>query len=308
MTGLIRLRTLDLSGNRVIADIAPLVNLTALETLRLDKNVITDIAPLVGLTNLKELRIDENPIYDFGPLLELEGVELDIEIDEKLNRVVEVPDPNLERAIRDALFLPDGAPLTQFQVQQLMRLRVESPALRDLTGLEYAINLEDLSLGTVGMVSDLTPLANLTSLRNLNVARNQISDIRPLAGLIGLTRLNLRNNHIRDLNPLAGLIELTFLNLRNNHIRDLNPLAGLIELTFLNLRDNRISDFSPLANLVNLEELRINDNFGGDISPLAHLNLTDFRYDQICDTEPLLPPVRERIETPEFSFCPPSMG
>ena len=253
---MIRLRTLDLSGNRVIADIAPLANLTALETLRLDKNAITDVAPLVGLTNLKGLRIDENPIYDFGPLLQLEEVELDIEIDEKLNRVVEVPDPNLERAIRDALALPDGAPLTQFQMQQLMQLQVESPALRDLTGLEYAINLEDLSLGTVGMVSDLTPLANLTSLRNLNVARNQISDIR--------------------------------------------PLAGLIELTFLNVRDNRISDFSPLANLVNLEELRINDNFGGDISPLAHLNLTDFRYDQICDTEPLLPPVRERIETRSF--------
>ena len=278
LTGLIRLRTLGLSGNRVIADIAPLANLTALETLRLDKNVITDIAPLVGLTNLKELRIADNPIYDFGPLLQLEEVELDTAIDEKLNRVVEVPDPNLEQAIRDALFLPDGVPLTQFQMQQLMRLRVESPDLRDLTGLEYAINLEDLSLGTVGMVSDLTPLANLTSLRNLNVARNQISDIRPLAGLIGLTRLNLRNNHIRDL----------------------NPLAGLIELTFLSVRDNRISDFSPLANLVNLEKLRINDNFGVDISPLQNLNLTDFRYDQICDTEPLLPPVRERIETRSF--------
>ena len=127
LTGLIRLRTLGLSGNRVIADIAPLANLTALETLRLDKNVITDIAPLVGLTNLKELRIAENPIYDFGPLLQLEEVELDTAIDEKLNRVVEVPDPNLEQAIRDALFLPDGVPLTQFQMQQLMRLRVESP-------------------------------------------------------------------------------------------------------------------------------------------------------------------------------------
>ena len=278
LTGLIRLRTLDLSGNRVIADIAPLANLTALETLRLDKNAITDVAPLVGLTNLKGLRIDENPIYDFGPLLQLEEVELDTEIDEKLNRVVEVPDPNLKRAIRDVLALPDGVPLTQLQMQRLTRLRVESPDLRDLTGLEHAINLEDLSLGTVGMVSDLTPLANLTSLRNLNVARNQISDIRPLAGLIGLTHLNLRNNHIRDL----------------------NPLAGLIELTFLSVRDNRISDFSPLANLVNLEELRINDNFGVDISPLAYLNLTDFRYDQICDTEPLLPPVRERIETRSF--------
>ena len=131
LTGLIRLRTLDLSGNRVIADIAPLANLTALETLRLDKNVITDIAPLVGLTNLKELRIAENPIYDFGPLLQLEEVELDTEIDEKLNRVVEVPDPNLKRAIRDALALPDGVPLTQLQMQRLTRLRVESPDLRE---------------------------------------------------------------------------------------------------------------------------------------------------------------------------------
>ena len=328
LVDLIALTELRLDSNAIV-NITPLANLTALTKLRLNRNRIADITPLIGLKNLKELRIAENRIHDFSPLLQLEGVELDIEIDlsqlDKLNVVVELPAPNLERVIRETLSLPEGESLTQLQMLRLTRLRIEFLELKDLTGLEYATNLVDLVLKT-GMVSDLTPISNLIALKDLNLSGNQISDIRPLAGLIHLTGLTLWNNQVRDIAPLANLTNLTSLNLADNQITDitplanitgltrltlprnqvtdLNPLAGLIGLTSLSLRGNRISDFSPLANLVNLEKLWIDQNFGTDISPLRGLNLTEFYYDATCAVAPYIPSTTARIESRSFpSIC-----
>ena len=109
LASLTQLRVLDLKDN-MIQDITPLANLTPLEELGLERNEITDIRPLIGLTNLKKLRLADNPIRTFSVLLELEGVELDVEVDSSklnlLDGVIEIPDPNLEKAIREELRTP----------------------------------------------------------------------------------------------------------------------------------------------------------------------------------------------------------
>ena len=66
------------------------------------------------------------------------------------------------------------------------------------------------------------------------------------------------------------------------------------------LLDNLISDFSPLAGLTSLHTLRIERNWGRDISSLDSLNLTDFRYDQVCELPPVEAPVVSRIEGRNF--------
>ena len=292
LADLIGLIDLNLRNNR-ITDVKPLANLTALETLRLNRNAITDITPLIGLENLKILRIADNPIHDFSPLLQLEGVELDIEIDlsqlDKLNVIVEVPDPNLEQAIRETLSLPDEMPLTQLQMLRLTRLRVKRLELKDLTGLEYATNLEDLSLDT-SMVSDLTLLSNLIALRTLSVSRNPISDIRPLANLIQLRVLTLWSNEIRDITPLANLTNLTYLNLDENSVDDITPLANLTALTRLKLSYNQVTDVNPLTNLTALISLNLKNNRVSDLNPLTNLTgLIDLnlKNNRISDFSPL---------------------
>ena len=235
MTQLIHLH---LDANQ-IRDISPLVNLTLLEELRLNRNVITDITPLIGLTNLRELRLADNPIYDFSPLLEIDGVELDIEIDlsnlDELNAIVEISDPNLRQVIRETLQLPEGTPITQQGMLQLTRLKATNIGITDLTGLEYAINLDNLDLGG-----------------------NQIRDIRPLAGLIALSRLSLWDNQVQDITPLANLTNLIFLQLSHNNIADVSPLANLINLQDLRMRGNLVTDFSPLQSL-NLIEFQYDE-------------------------------------------------
>ena len=96
-----------------------------------------------------------------------------------------------------------------------------------------------------GEISDLSPLANSTGLKELYFAGNEIWDLSPLKGLTGLTRLNLENNEIADVSPLAELTNLTLLNLQDNEISDFSPLDGLPASVSINRRNN--PGFTPDA-------------------------------------------------------------
>ena len=281
LSELTNLTFLDLADNGIV-DVSPLANLIQLEELRLNNNMITDITPLIGLKKLKKLRLANNPFHDFSPLLELEGVELDLDVDfsklDELNLIVEVPDPNLEQLIREALSLSETVPLTQGQMLRLTQLDAGGDrGITDLAGLEYATNI-----------------------RYIGLHRNPIVDISPLAHLTKLARFNLWGCQIVDLNPLRNLKNLRSIILSNNQISDISPLSELANLISLNLRDNQIFDFSPLANLISLEKLWINRNPGIDISSLGGLNLAEFHYDAPCHIGPPTLSVKERIENRIF--------
>ena len=105
-------------------------------------------------------------------------------------------------------------------------------------------------------ISDISALANLTSLVELQLGENQITDISPLANLNHLTELELSGNQISDISALANLTNLTVLRLFGTP----DYLGGTAE--------RQISDISPLANLKNLKVLVLNINQISDISPL----------------------------------------
>ena len=213
---------------------------------------------------------------------------------------VEIADPHLRHAIRHALALPDNTPITEQEMLRLKRLSAWNSEITDLSGLEHAIFLIDLGL-CGNQIDDLRPLAGLVHLEHLSLCVNQIADISPLANLTHLKSLDLgANGKIVDITPLANLTHLERINLGDNRVANITPLANLTRLIHLGLDNNRIVDFSPLANLVNLETLRIERNLGTDLTPLQGLSLTEFRYDQVCDMEPPLPPVRQRIANRSF--------
>ena len=190
-------------------------------------------------------------------------------------QIVEIPDPNLEQAIREALKLPETEPLTQQNLLTLKTLRADKRGIKNLTGLEHARNLEGLLIWN-NLIFEVSPLSNLTKLQHLNLGGCQIS----------------------DLSPLAGLTKLAALYLHGNQISDIKPLAGLTQLTHLWLNGNRIVDVSPLSNLTNLTELLITGNPIVDITPLEGLPLTRFEYDELCKLPAI--PVHERIANRTF--------
>ena len=160
-------------------------------------------------------------------------------------QVIEVPDPNLERAIREELNLPNHTPITKQDMQQLTRLPGEvawNRGITDLTGLEYATNLEGLSL-RFNQISDLTPVANLINLRGLMLNENPITDLTPLSGLINLRRLGLTGcMHITDISPLQNLVNLRHLFIQNTLINDFTPIQ---HLNLIEFEHDQVCDIPP---------------------------------------------------------------
>ena len=182
---------------------------------------------------------------------------------------------------------------------QLTGLETGERGIIDLTGIEHATNLDYLNVGG-NQIRDIRPLAGLISLTGLSLYNNPVEDIAPLANLTNLTYLNLAHNGVESLEPLAGLIHLQTLDLFDNRIKDIAPIANMTALTLLILTHNQVGDLTPLADHPNLEKLYIRNNLVADFSPLNGLNLIELEYDEPCDIAPLLPPVRERIESRSF--------
>ena len=317
LSNLTQLTWLGLSANRIV-DVSPVANLTALERLDIDRNQIVDISPLANLTELKELHIDNNQIVDVSPLanltqltdltiannaitdfrplfgLNLQSVDVDIhKLQELASSEIEIPDPNLERAIREKLGLSSEFPITQQKMLQLTGFAAEVAQVEDLTGLEYAHNLKRLYLRN-NPIEDLTPIANLTQLELLHLAGVPIQDLSPIQDLKELRELRLSHCGIIEITPLANLTRLNFLHLGTNQIVDISPLSNLTMLETLWLQRNQITDISPLANLTALKRLRIDNNQIVDFSPIQGLSLSDLKYDEVC----VLPrsPIQDRID------------
>ena len=210
-------------------------------------------------------------------------------------QVVDIPDPNLRAAIEEALGKASGAAITTADMARLTGLEARNANISDLTGLEFATNLKTLvfgygEVGNSNAVNDLSPLADLIQLTQLDLSGNSISDISPVTGLTNLTWLHFWGNSISDISPVAGLTKLTDLYLGNNNLSDISPVAGLTSLTGLWLNSNNISDISAVSGLTNLMDLHLPGNNISDVSPVAGLtHLTDLILwgNSIADISPL---------------------
>ena len=182
--------------------------------------------------------------------------------------LVDIPDAALRQAVETALDKAAGDPITRGEMADLKALRGGS--VRQLTGIEYAINLRILTLHS-GAITDVSPLAAMTALTELALHHNEISDVSPLADMTALTYLNLAHNEISDVSPLADMTALTTLDLSYNEISDVSPLAGMTALRFLSLAANAIRELGPLAGLTSLETLWLYGNAIRELGPLADL-------------------------------------
>ena len=198
--------------------------------------------------------------------------------------VVQIPDLNLRAAIAEELGKSSNAPITVGEMEGLEELYIRNRDIRDLTGLQFAINLNRLDLD-FNEISDLSPLASLINLRELRINDSLVSDISPLRNLTNLTRLWLRRSLVSDLSPIAGLINLRSVSLRGNPITDISPLRGLINLTELWVDDGtQVSDLSPISGLINLERLAFEGANVSDPSPISRLvNLKRIHIADLAD-------------------------
>ena len=199
---------------------------------------------------------------------------------------VQFSDPQLKRAVEDALQIFDPTPSDMLALSALHGV---NRGITSLDGLEHAANLQTLSL-RLNRVTDVSAISSLTKLTWLDLSKNNIRDLTPLANLINLEELNLHANWFSDIDPLGDLTNLRWLVLRLNSITNISGLSNLSNLETLAINSNRVKDIAPLSNLTTLRSLSLHFNNIEDVSPLGRLTeleSLDLEYNEIKDISPL---------------------
>ena len=183
---------------------------------------------------------------------------------------VHIPDPNLRAAIAEALGKNPNTPITVEEMEQLGTLEARNRGIQDLTGLQFATNLNELILQG-NQISDLSPIAGLINLGKLSFGGNPVSDISPVTNLTNLTILYFERTRVSDISPLKGLVNLNYLVFHHTLVSDPSPLAGLINLKELDFNITNITDVSVVEGLTNLEFIAFPAANISDLSMIAGL-------------------------------------
>ena len=176
----------------------------------------------------------------------------------------------------------------------LLDLKLRGARVEELTPIAHLTGLSNLELqGTRITDAGLAPVAGFTGLKSLNLGHTPIADagLKHLRNLTRLNHLDLEGTHITDagLSRLAGVTSLMVLYLNNTGVTDrgLAHLDGLVSLTRLGLASTKVTDAglvdrakTPSLAHVNLYKTDVTDTglkHLAGLRSLATLNIAETR-------------------------------
>ncbi|HMS82227.1 MAG TPA: COR domain-containing protein [Nitrospira sp.] len=217
-----------------------------------------------GFLDLGNLQLTEVPVELFE-LTHLRGLNLGTWYVDEHGRDQKSRNSN-ENGINELRTLPSAFST----LGNLTTLSLHGNPIGDLSPLAPLTALQQLNCSDT-QVSDLSPLHTLTALQHLDCLGTPISDLSPLSPLTALQQLHCWNTQVSDLSPLHSLTALQQLNYSNTQVSDLSPLHTLTALQQLNYSNTQVSDLSPLHTLTALQQLNCSDTQVSDLSPLIGL-------------------------------------
>ena len=266
LQGFTELKILDLSDNEV-ADIRPLMELSRLEKLNINNNAVSDLRPLIGLPNLVKLEAENNQITEttsVGSMVQLTDLDL------KGNPIKDFS--GLGRLSRLKILDLRDTSVTDADLGELYGLKsIFSIDLRDNRGLsDIAVGslksaLPGCSIALPELVYEIDFSGHRlrSDEKQLIFPAAGISDLSGLAKMTALEELDLRDNEIMNLFPFeitASKDSIRKLNLSGNQIRDVLSLYALSSLEELDLSGNQIEAVASLRKLTSLKKLILTGN------------------------------------------------
>jgi Leucine-rich repeat (LRR) protein len=243
----------ELNGNRYVDDLEALKGVPSLT--HLDATVsrqFRDLSPLITLKQLQWLELRNCAgVTDISPLADLTSLQ--------------------ELRLRGCSTLLDLAPLAA--LRSLKHLTVSGASvLHDVSLLADLSRLQILNLSR-SSVEDLRPLANISSLRELDLSGTLVTDVAMLTSLSQLQALDLSGTRVGNAAPLGNLSDLRSLNLSRTLVTDVAPLTTLSRLQELDLSGTQVTDVASLANLPELRSLNLREIPLADLRGLGNLHL-----------------------------------
>jgi hypothetical protein len=123
-------------------------------------------------------------------------------------------DSNLKVAVEQSIGKSNPTPTDMLR---MITLEGMAHGIVDLSGLEYAVNVDSVYL-MYNRISNIEPLSALANLRKLRLDGNRIASIQPLSSLTNLEELWLDENQIADIQPVSGLTKLKGVSLEYNQV------------------------------------------------------------------------------------------
>lgn len=175
-------------------------------------------------------------------------------------------EPLIEQAVRRMLHKEQGT-LTNEDLLKVKAIYIAGNSVTDNLEDYYSQNGKAGNEGGITTLSDVSKLPNLEVLR---AAHQQITDISPVAGLKALRELDVDNNPVEDISAVKELSDLEFIALSGAKVDDLSPLEGHARLSKLVINYLPCKDYSFLKTLGDIEYLHVDGNKPELILPNIH--------------------------------------
>jgi Leucine-rich repeat (LRR) protein len=252
---------LDLTRTQ-IKDVKPLARLSTLKVLKLSGTPTKDVTPLEALTGLEALDLSGTQVSSLMPLA-------------KLPALVSLSLGSQDVPLRDTYNLILGPQASSSWAERLedygtKPVRFQAAPVSDISPLADMPSLQELDLSHTD-IADLSPLAGLAALRILDLDHTPVKDVNPLADLPELKMLELDNTAVEDVTPLSGLTALEWLDISRTEVSNLAPLSDLDALRVLEIEGAPVENLVPLEDLTALEWLALNETWVSNLTPLARL-------------------------------------
>ncbi len=234
--------------------------------------------------------------------------------------VVNIPDPYLKEGLKTIVGNPLLDELTEAQLETISTADISymfgssgyavTGLVRDLTGLEKAVNLTKLYFSNQTEITNLNQIKNLPKLKKIVGITTGLNDIKALGEMPALEEVELGGDYITDFTPLlekenlksfsynsyawldpayhqidneeftkfANLKSLETLDVTWNNISDLAALTADDHITHLNLSYNKFTNVAPIATMKKLKVLYLNNNNLTSIDSLNTLRGLSIAY------------------------------
>ncbi|EIL7051972.1 class 1 internalin InlK [Listeria monocytogenes] len=172
---------------------------------------------------------------------------------------VNIPDSTFKAYLNGLLGQASTANITEAQMDSLTYITLANIDVTDLTGIEYAHNIKDLTINNI-QVTNFSPITGLDGLERLRIMGDTITsdEIPNLSGLTSLTLLDLSHSAHDDsvLTKIDKLPNVKRIDLSyNGAITDIMPLKNMPELTTLNIQFCGVHDYRGIDEFPKLNQL-----------------------------------------------------
>ena len=206
LTEITKITDVDVSQNKNITTLEPLIELSELQNLDCSNTSVEDISPIRNLNKINTLDISNTQITNISDL-------------RYANNIKELTADNIRLNDIEIIGL----------YGQLTDLSISGTDVSDISMLENCEQLVDLNISGT-KVTSLDSIVLPQTIRFLNISNTEIDDITAVENLENLQVIIIDNTRITDLNPLANLNKLNEIQCRNTGVSDIMPLKNLPHL------------------------------------------------------------------------------